>query len=185
MASDMRTGRSSNRIALQVGRGNEWSPGLASWMTTGGSECFALPKKRSSLLRRTRSTAGSSHSIINFNLNSTMTRHHNLAGWKSMLPEFALRIYGNLEAHGWPCTCFILRQSISKKHPDNTSEGQTGELRCSNRESLICILVYAKTDLLAVEMQLHFIFETHQSARGCLMDRAGNIPCPSVLCELA
>ncbi len=44
MASDMLLGRSSNRIALQVGRGNEWSPGLASWMTTGGSECF-LPTR--------------------------------------------------------------------------------------------------------------------------------------------
>jgi hypothetical protein len=51
MASGMRTGRSSNRIALQVGRGKEWWPGLENWMTPDGSEFFTLPKKQSSLLR--------------------------------------------------------------------------------------------------------------------------------------
>jgi len=80
MASGMRTGRSSNRITLQVGRGSEWSPGSVNWMTPGGLVFCALPKKRSSLLRRVTSIPASSRSITNCSLNSTKPRRRNLAG---------------------------------------------------------------------------------------------------------
>ena len=103
MVSARLTGRSLNRIERRPGRGREWSPGWASSMRLGDLVFFTLPKKRSSLPGSITSKAASSRSISNCSWNSTMSLQRNRVGSKSMLREFALRIYDSLVDHGWPC----------------------------------------------------------------------------------
>ena len=73
-------------------------------MKPDGSEYFALPKKRNSLLRSiTRTMTASSRLIISCSLNSTMSLHRSRDGLKSMLGESGLRICDSLVDRGWPC----------------------------------------------------------------------------------